>query len=398
MNKKERNILILVFIVILLMAFYEDMTNGVMQKDGSIERSKFGGESKELDLYVEAEGVLPNTKYVVEIVPELPTEDMAKTYFKMAVEQIEMEFKVEDSKVSIQDSYLDNVVTAEWRFEPYGYIDSNGKLILEEIPEEGMLIQAEVFLSCGEYEQIYAFPFWVKAPVYSGEELLLKGIQNWIEVENQKEGKNFLELPETINGVSLKWTEKKEYLVVKIFVLEIAAIGLLIFAQRRKQKEEEEKRKRELELSYPEVVNQLAMLLQAGMTMRQAWNRIAIQYEEKKKRGKTETMEAFEAILHLNRRLRDGEKERVNYELFTKEVHVTCYRRLMRALIANLEKGNRDLSTYLELESQKAYEERILLAKKLGEEASTKMLIPLMIMLVLVMFVVMAPAFIGLSL
>jgi len=47
--------------------------------------------------------------------------------------------------------------------------------------------------------------------------------------------------------------------------------------------------------------------------------------------------------------------------------------------------------------SEQAYEQRVLLAKRLGEEASTKMLIPLMLMMVLVMGIVMIPAIISFS-
>ena len=83
--------------------------------------------------------------------------------------------------------------------------------------------------------------------------------------------------------------------------------------------------------------------------------------------------------------------------MFAKEVDVTCYRRLMRILVANLEKGSADVCAYLEEEGRAAYEERILLAKRKGEEASTKMLIPLTIMLMLVMAIVLIPAMISFS-
>ena len=46
----------------------------------------------------------------------------------------------------------------------------------------------------------------------------------------------------------------------------------------------------------------------------------------------------------------------------------------------------------LEKESDDAFKERKLLAKKLGEEASTKMLVPLMLMMIVVMAIIIAPA------
>ena len=48
----------------------------------------------------------------------------------------------------------------------------------------------------------------------------------------------------------------------------------------------------------------------------------------------------------------------------------------------------------LEQESEKAFEERKHIAKKLGEEASTKMIFPLIIMMAIVMAIIIAPSII----
>ena len=48
----------------------------------------------------------------------------------------------------------------------------------------------------------------------------------------------------------------------------------------------------------------------------------------------------------------------------------------------------------LEKESEDAFDERRLLALKLGEEADTKMLMPMMIMMAIVIAIVIAPAII----
>ena len=97
----------------------------------------------------------------------------------------------------------------------------------------------------------------------------------------------------------------------------------------------------------------------------------------------------------MDRRLTEGENERNAYETFVGQMDSMSYRRLMRLLINNLEKGSKDICHQLNVEAGQAYEQRLLLAKKLGEEASTKMLIPMMLMMILVMVIVMAPAMIG---
>ena len=57
--------------------------------------------------------------------------------------------------------------------------------------------------------------------------------------------------------------------------------------------------------------------------------------------------------------------------------------------------GSKGICVRLEEESRAAFEQRIIQAKKSGEEASTKMLGPLMLQMLIVMGIVMFPALIG---
>ena len=59
----------------------------------------------------------------------------------------------------------------------------------------------------------------------------------------------------------------------------------------------------------------------------------------------------------------------------------------------NLRKGTKGLSELLKLESIQAFEELKARAKRLGEEAGTKLLLPMFLMLVVVLIIVIVPAF-----
>ena len=56
-------------------------------------------------------------------------------------------------------------------------------------------------------------------------------------------------------------------------------------------------------------------------------------------------------------------------------------------------KGSGGLTDLLEREASDAFEDRKKLAKKLGEEAGTKLMIPMFMMLVIVLIIVIVPAF-----
>ena len=59
----------------------------------------------------------------------------------------------------------------------------------------------------------------------------------------------------------------------------------------------------------------------------------------------------------------------------------------------NLRKGSKGLSDLLKREAQEAFEERKNQAKKQGEEAGTKLMIPMFMMLAIVFVIVIVPAF-----
>ena len=99
-------------------------------------------------------------------------------------------------------------------------------------------------------------------------------------------------------------------------------------------------------------------------------------------------------MIITNHEILDGESERLAYQKFGERVDLGEYQRLIRILLQNLQTGSRGLCKLLEQESENALEERKALALKLGEEAGTKMLMPMMIMMAIVIAIVIAPAII----
>ena len=92
-------------------------------------------------------------------------------------------------------------------------------------------------------------------------------------------------------------------------------------------------------------------------------------------------------------RIRGGVPEGECYEEFGIRCREPAYRRFGMLLSQNLRKGSRGLTDVLEREAQEAFEDRKKLAKKLGEEAGTKLMIPMFMMLIIVLVTVTVPAF-----
>lgn len=391
MKGKDKKKIIVAFAVLLLVAIFSDLRKETVIKNGTIERPAIGSDKQEISLIVEADGLLEE-EYQLEVLPVQPTQEEAEKFFDKAISTIENDFKEVGELVPIHTSYEGGVVKAEWLLDPHDLADGEGQVRYEKVDKEGNIINAQVKLTCGDYEKIYQFSFWIMPKKMSEQEVLWQQLEERINHQLSQEGKIHLVLPTEIDGQQISWSEEREYISHKILLLEFVAVFLLWFADKRKKEEEEKKRIFQMERDYPEIVNQLSLLLGAGMTTRQAWCRLAEQYNFKRKAKMMEEREVYEAIARMSRRFSEGESERALYQQFSQEIPALCFHKLMRILLGNLEKGTHGICIRLEEESRVAYEQRILQAKKLGEEASTKMVFPLMLMLVLVMGIVMLPA------
>ena len=392
MDKKDIKRLGLVFGVILLAAMGMDMSESVLTENGAILRNDIGEGEKEINLMLDIDGIGEDYEYALNVEPIRPTRERAMEYFAAAIEEIEGDFKTVQEAVPIKGEYSEGIVEAEWDLEPWNVIDADGTVIQEKIPEDGLIVSANVTLYCGEYEQIYQFSFNLEKKELSQEEKIFAALEEWRAAEMQKEGEMEIYLPEKLAGVELYWSVKKESITLGILVLEGIALVLLIVAQRQKKEQERKTLVRNLELDYPEIVGQLTLLLGAGMNTRQAWHKIATRYLDKREKGQIRKKDAYEGIVRMNRRMQEGENEKTAFQQFANETKNMKYHRLIRLLVSNLEKGAKDICEILEQESKQAYEQRVLQAKKLGEEASTHMLLPLLLMMIVVMAIVMLPA------
>jgi pilus assembly protein TadC len=155
-----------------------------------------------------------------------------------------------------------------------------------------------------------------------------------------------------------------------------------------------EKRNREMLLDYPEIINKFTLLVGAGMSLSNAWAKISVDYKEKGRRKRY----AYEEMMITYGELKIGTSETIAYERFGRRVRLLPYLRFSSLIAQNVKKGSSTLLSQLELEAVEAFEERKELAKRMGEEAGTKLLVPMMLMLLIVLAIIMVPAFLSFSL
>ena len=132
-------------------------------------------------------------------------------------------------------------------------------------------------------------------------------------------------------------------------------------------------------------------MIGAGMTPRAAFIRIGREYERKcREGGKRQYL--YEEVVLAGFAFQNGKAETEVYRSFGRRCRERECSRLSFILAANLRQGNEKLLSLLAEEAETVLLEQRYRARKYGEEAGTKLLFPMLIMLLVVMFLILLPA------
>ena len=150
-------------------------------------------------------------------------------------------------------------------------------------------------------------------------------------------------------------------------------------------------REKQLKLAYPEMVEKFVLLINAGLPVKNAWIRVA--ETRKTKNDKVDYL--TEEMLLTKNQMDNGISEEKAYEMFGRRIGILTYIKFSTLLVQNLKKGTANLINILEYESADIFNERKENAKILGEEASTKLLVPMVLMMTIIFAIILYAAFAG---
>lgn len=278
----------------------------------------------------------------------------------------------------------------EWRSKNYRYIAYDGSLDELDPGVNQQLVTIQCLISYMEYEWIQEYTVQLEKPERSVEEEVQDSILSQLQTtEKETQYENKMELPGTFGKETIHWYRKTSYgsyVGILITVIGIISSGYLKEKERKKYTQ---KKLEYLKHEYGVFVSKLSLYLTAGLSIRASLLRLCEDYEKKKKSEEF----LYEELLLLTRELETGTPLKTALQEFGKRCRDSNYIKLSGLLLQNEKNGNRDILERLYEESFSVFEERIRHAKKLGEEASTKLLFPMMILLVVLMVMIMIPAF-----
>ena len=376
-----------------------DTASEVMQAE-EIERPEPGMDALEENYVLSVEDLAIREPYRVIVENRHLTKLELEQLFTQAAEELERTFLGQNESldyithdVVLADCVMDGRVGVRWSFDDYEAVNLLGELQEEALSEEGSLVQVTAILEYENVQTEHLFSMMVYPPKKTVEEQFYELLAQELKTRNAETNGVFV-LPQKLEGHALTWTrqpQRKQYTVLLIGLCAMAGVAVGRKEDLRKAKE---KRRAKLLAEYPQMLSQMALLLGAGMTVSHAWERIVVSYENRcaGQPGTWQEMPVYEEMRITYHQIKDGLGERRAYEQFGERIQLQAYRRFATLLVQNLRKGTTGLSKLLEKELQDAFDAQESYAKKRGEELQTKLLLPMMLMLGLVIVIIMIPA------
>lgn len=163
--------------------------------------------------------------------------------------------------------------------------------------------------------------------------------------------------------------------------LGIVLAVLLVWYLSETFKDKLSARREALLLEFPQVLSKITLLVNSGMVLRNAWDKVSdggtgILYDEMKATGAE---------------LRNGVSEQDAYRNFADRCGLKEMRKFSSLVAQSLSKGSGDLSYFLKDMSDEMWEMKKNMVKRKSERANAKMLIPIMLVFLGILFMVMAP-------
>jgi hypothetical protein len=360
---------------------------------------RLGVDEYDTEMEIEVEGLLDEPQKIeIPVSKRVYSKDEAKEAIKKGMDEILATLPGENTSLQNITTNLnptneisDLGISVSWDFGDTDIVDILGNVHNENLSED-LDLDIVVTLSYETYEESYIIPARICPQILSEDERLLKGFkEKIIEADKSQIEKDGYTLPDTYEGKKLIYRFNESIDFNLIWIMGIIISLLLYCREKENKKKIDEKRKRELMKDYPDIVSKLIVFIGAGLSVRQSWESIVKDYENEITES-GERRYAYEEMSKALARLKNGTQENIVYKDFGRSCSLRQYMKLSSLLEQNRRSGLANMHTLLSLESQSAWDERINLARREGEELNTKLLLPLFMMLLIVMMMIIVPA------
>ena len=257
----------------------------------------------------------------------------------------------------------------------------------------GVKVKITSNISYENFEQELVFYVCIYENKLSDSELFIKTLNESLAVENDytKESEYYV-LPKTINGQRISFYEPKDMTAIYLGFASLIVAILIYFLKDQELEKAVKHREDEFRYEYPRLINKFTLFYNAGMPVKAIWVKICKEYLDEKKHH-ADRKYLYEEMLFTLKNIENGMREVDAYDDFAKRINLNEYSVFINLIIQAVQLGKKDLVEKMKTECENAFIERKNNAKRLLEEAGTKMLVPMFMMLAVVFIIILFPAF-----
>lgn len=375
-------------------------------KDIVLNRNSFGGGTKEVQISLKKDK--ENKKITYKLGEQkLSTTEMKKIYkrfFKKLKKQMAGANTGLD-KVTMSLNLPENIegypFEITYEFLEDGYIFLDGTLNKREQQKlkdgESYTTYITAKVSYRQYRQSkrYKIQIFPKEDTFR-HDLFFKAEQYLKRKEQKNRYNTQIKIPSSYKGIKIGNGQKGigSWGVLILFITISLFIPVHNYIKLREKGDECQV---EAERDFPVIVHLLTLYMGAGLSFFSSVRRINHNYQSQKKenkKGKTKEKYAFEKIIFMERQMNNGVSQKEACHNWGMQFKTDSYQKLSLILIQSFTKGAKEAAMLMETEEKEAFRKRVDRARKEGEEAATRLLFPMILLLGEVMLLVMYPALI----
>lgn len=386
----------------LLISFSHEGGNrfNTIQRPYYHQRDRYVG----VEAHLRLDDTIRTKPYSIRIPKQLPDSETAQHLLEEAAEYLPHIIKGDNEdlmhvchSLNLVTIYPNTDICIEWHIDNPSFINQQGELLCELTQNRKEKVNCTATLSYLGLNKAKEISITLVPLNLSPEEKLLQAeLELDALLKNPLEGQDDSEevvLPNKINEVDIHWSKREsQHLAIKILILGLIG-GVLVFIGKDYEITQKiQSRNNDMRKELPELIYKLNLLIYAGMTISRAWTKIVEDYNKALSQSKIKEKTIYEQMKITLQEINNGIPEIKAYEAFGKRCGIPEMLRFSTLLIQNLKKGNETVIKALYEQSKEAWTIRKSLAIKLGERASTKLLLPMGIMLVIILLIVIMPA------
>ncbi len=283
-------------------------------------------------------------------------------------------------------------IFVSWTISDSSKISYDGELS-EKIAKEGEAVTLTATMTLEKNTCDYSFTVNVFPPQKT--ERLGEQLQEYVN-GNEKD-KVQVKLPDEIDGEKVHYrsisSKISGYVLIIGFIISVG----LFFLKDKELKKQVEERNRQLFNDYPEIVSKILLYYSAGLSIRGTIERIVKAYEEEKADNAKWYRYGYEELSMCLMKMKSGVSEISAMNQYGARCKLHCYIKLAGLMEQNMRRGTKELSLVLKGELKEAMNEKKNQMLRNGGQISTKLLGPMVIMLLIAIVIIMVPAFMSMG-